>query len=76
MVKIETNYASAVEVVQVNETIIVDEICSKLSPTLTVETYSCSKTVETEKTIDRFQFKENCGWNEKIGYYCEERVLR
>jgi hypothetical protein len=72
----ETNYGSAVEVVQVNETIMVEENCLRLNAEFQVEVYVCEKRIETGELINRYQFKEGCDWNEDIGYYCESRMLR
>ncbi len=72
---INVNYNDAVEVVQIPELEMINVTCSELdSTTLQVFNYDCTKEVETGKMIDKYKFKEDCGWDN--GYYCEERVLR
>jgi len=74
VVKVDTNYNGAVEIIRVPEveTIITD--CIRLDFMLKTETYECSKEIETGEMINKYQFKEGCGWNED--YYCYVRVAR
>ena len=59
-----------------SEEIKVNSICSRLTDTLEVETYDCMEAEKTGETIGVYEFKENCDWNVKDGYYCEVRELR
>ena len=69
-----SNYNEAVEIVKVPETETINTTCIGLTDTLHQVNYNCTEEVETGKTIDKYQFKENCGLNKDSEYYCKERI--
>lgn len=74
IVRINTTYFNAVEVVQIPKTNKIQKICTRLNLKLQIETYECLEDVETGEMIDFYKFKDGCNWDET--YYCEVRELR
>lgn len=64
------SYAEATEKASVPETKVTETTCQRLNDNLEVETYSCTKEVETGKRVEKTIFKTGCGWTDVGGYYC------
>lgn len=70
--QIEVSYNEAVEIVNFEEEIIVESICTELNSDLEEISISCGKSVKTDKIIQKKEFKEGCKYNN--GYYCKVEV--
>ena len=76
-IKNPVDYNTAVEFIQTNETKLADYPCLKLnSTTLMVEETSCFGKITTDKIVSVGKFRDGCGWEKGLGYYCEVRELR
>lgn len=82
LIKQSTTYNLAVEKVPVYETIIndVNYSCVQLDENLKAYETTCvqeEEIVNDQNILDySFEFRENCGWEEEIGYYCENRIKK
>lgn len=66
---------AAVEGVMKDVTRDISSICEMLNIDLEVETYTCTETVTTIEQELVWEFKEECGWDNDTGFYCDVRMV-
>jgi len=75
--KRKVNYYEAINISPIYNTTTTYYPCIKLNQTdLTTYQTNCSSSTQTNEIIDyQYQFKDNCNWNEDLGYYCKEKIV-
>ncbi len=75
IVRVDTTYEGAVEITQVESMIIIIQNVTQLNPiTFMIEIVEKEVYVGTGEMVDKYHFKESCGWDGD--YYCRVREIK
>tara|TARA_R100000789_G_C3014977_1_gene152230 strand:- start:472 stop:1998 length:1527 start_codon:yes stop_codon:yes gene_type:complete len=75
-VQYSSTYKDSVEIVEHEEWIGVEGNCTELNVQLKPIIVACSVAPANPTLTYTYEFKDGCGWQENVGYYCMERLLR